>query len=249
MILLIILSGAAFSFLGTLVGLGGGVFMVPLLVLVADFTLPMAVGSVALALFPSALISTIINYRRKTIDYKAAFVLEIPTIVGAWVGAMLTAILPVKPLEFIFAFFVLFMAWNIHPKKSETLHSHWVERFNNVPGTSFLGLLSGVLAGLFGVGGGILKTPVLLKIFKLPAKRAAATSLAMIMITSLVSATKHYQLGHIDKSSGFVVAGFMLGSILGNIFNRKIPDQNIQSILSFAMVLAAIAVIIHGITL
>ena len=68
MSVVILLAGASFSFLGTLVGLGGGVFMVPLLVLVADFPLPMAVGSVALALFPSALISTVNNARLKKID-------------------------------------------------------------------------------------------------------------------------------------------------------------------------------------
>ena len=70
MTILIVLAGAAFSFIGTLVGLGGGVFMVPLLVLAVGYPLPMAVGSVALALFPSALISTISNSRTKSIDYK-----------------------------------------------------------------------------------------------------------------------------------------------------------------------------------
>ena len=48
MTILIVLAGAAFSFIGTLVGLGGGVFMVPLLVLAVGYPLPMAVGSVAL---------------------------------------------------------------------------------------------------------------------------------------------------------------------------------------------------------
>tara|TARA_R110000868_G_scaffold154736_1_gene380917 strand:+ start:36832 stop:37572 length:741 start_codon:yes stop_codon:yes gene_type:complete len=246
MTIIILLAGASFSFLGTLVGLGGGVFMVPLLVLVAGFPLPMAVGSVALALFPSALISTINNGRLKKIDYKSAVKLEIPTIVGAWLGATLTAILPVRPLEFIFSAFIMFMAWQMRHKK-ET--GKFVERFNNLPGTSFLGMLSGILAGLFGVGGGILKTPILLKVFKLSAKRAAATSLAMIMVTAIVSSLKHWQLGHIDERALPVVIGFASGSILGNIFGKKISDKNIQTTLSIAMFLAALAVLIHAIYL
>src|SRR5690606_1900493 len=151
MTVLIIVAGFGFSFLGTLVGLGGGVFMVPLLVLLAGYPLPMAVGSVAMALFPAALISTISNSRLKTIDYRAAVKLEIPTVFGAWLGAYLTSVLPVRPLEFLFAAFILFMAWHMRHKKEA---SNWIGHFSSLPATSLLGALSGVLAGLFGVGGG-----------------------------------------------------------------------------------------------
>lgn len=246
MIFVILIGGALFSFIGTLVGLGGGVFMVPLLVLVAGFPLPIAVGSVALALFPSALISTINNARLKKIDYKAAIRLEIPTIFGAWAGALLTAILPVRPLEFIFAAFILFMAWHMRHKKEA---GKFVLKFKNHIGIGFLGVLSGILAGLFGVGGGVLKTPILLRIFSLPAKRAAATSLAMIMVTAMVSSFKHWQLGHIDERAIPVVIGFASGSIIGNLFGKKISDHKVQLILSIAMAVAAIAVLIHAIFL
>lgn len=237
---------AGFSFLGTLVGLGGGVFMVPFLVLAAGYPIPMAVGSVALALFPSALISTVSNTLKRQVDYKAAIKLEIPTIFGAWFGAFLTSVLPVRPLEFLFAGFIILMAWNLRHQKDT---SRWVEHFNSTPKIGFLGMLSGVLAGLFGVGGGILKTPILLKIFKLPAKRAAATSLAMIMVTSIVSATKHWQLGHIDQRALPVVAGFALGSLIGNIYGKRLADEKVQKLLVATMFMAAFAILVHAIFL
>ncbi len=245
-ILLIVLLSAGFSFLGTLVGLGGGVFMVPFLVLAAGYPIQMAVGAVALALFPSALISTINNGLKKNIDYRAAIRLEIPTIFGAWLGAYLTSLVPVRPLEFLFAAFILLMAWNLRHKK-ET--SKWIERFNTTPKISALGMLAGVLAGLFGVGGGILKTPILLKIFKLPAKKAAATSLAMIMVTAIVSATKHWQLGHIDERAYPVVCGFALGSITANIYGKRLPDDKVQKLLTITMTLASFAVLAHALFL
>lgn len=242
MTFLILLAGAAFSFIGTLVGLGGGVFMVPLLVLVAGYPLPMAVGSVALALFPSALISTINNSRSQLIDYKTGIKLEVPTIFGAVIGAQLTAVLPVRPLELLFSLFIFFMAWHIRRKASAT---QFVQKFNNLIGLTFLGTLSGAVAGLFGVGGGILKTPILLKIFNLPAKRAAATSLAMIMVTSIVSSIKHWQLGHLDERALPVIIGFACGSIIGNIIGKKLTDNKIQTYLSLALFLSALAVLVH----
>lgn len=246
MTLLIILAGACFSFLGTLVGLGGGVFMVQFLVIVAGFTMPHAVGAVAISLFPSALISTISNIRRKSIDYKAAITLEIPTIIGAWIGAYLTSVLPIKPLEFLFAGFILLIAWNMR-HKGET--SKFVMRFKNLPGIAFLGTIAGMLAGLFGVGGGVLKTPMLLKIFNLPASRAAATSLAMIMVTAIASSLKHWELGHITEQAYPVVIGFACGSILGNFFGKKFSDNRLQQILIVMLSLAAIAIFIHALSL
>ncbi len=243
MTIIIILCGLIFSFLGTLVGLGGGVFMVPLLVLVAGYPLPIAVGSVAAALFPSALISTINNARQKNIEYKAAIKLEIPTVVGAVIGAQLTVILPVRPLEFLFSLFIFFMAWHMRNKNKS---GAFIARFNNLPGLTFLGTLSGVLAGIFGVGGGILKTPILLRVFNFPAKRAAATSLAMIMTTAIVSSIKHWQLGHVTEQAYPVIIGFASGSILGNLFGKKQTDEKIQFYLSIALFFAALAVLIHA---
>jgi len=91
------------SAFGTIVGFGGGVFMVPLLVLFFHVPIHFAVGSVILALFPAAVISTIHNLRRGFVDLVVGILLEIPTIGGTVLGAWLTRYLPTVQLALLFS--------------------------------------------------------------------------------------------------------------------------------------------------
>ena len=188
--------GVFFSTLGTLVGLGGGVFMVPLLVLLFAVPLKTAIAAVTFCLFPAALLSTLFNARQRHIDYFAGITLEIPAIVGTILGALLTTVLPVKPMELMFALFVALMGWRILFGKKSSSGPSLMERLNQVPpvlershyraglpAMGFFGLSAGLMAGMFGVGGGIIKTPVMLKVFRMPARKATATALFTIIFT------------------------------------------------------------------
>ena len=94
-IILIFLCGVLFSAFGTVVGFGGGIFMIPVLIIFFHVPIDIAVGSVILALLPGSLISTYFNFKAKKIDYLAGIYLEVPTIVGTVLGSLLTAIIPV----------------------------------------------------------------------------------------------------------------------------------------------------------
>src|SRR5574342_289011 len=89
------------SAFGTVVGFGGGVFMVPILTLMFHIPIQLAIGCVILALFPSATISTVHNFHRGTIDFVVGILLEIPTIIGTILGAWLTSYLPTWQLELL----------------------------------------------------------------------------------------------------------------------------------------------------
>ena len=256
--------GVFFSCLGTLVGLGGGVFMVPVLVLGFAVPLKTAIAAITFCLFPSALLSTFFNARAKQIDYFAGISLEIPTIIGAILGAALINVLPVRPLETMFAILVAIMGIKIFRAKTPNGKMSWLQKINQIPpvisreayGVSykaglpaigFFGLFSGTLAGLFGIGGGIIKTPVMLKIFKMPARRATSTALFMIVFTSATAAISHWQQGRLDWNLALPLgAAFFTGSLIGNNVVGKVKAHTLEKTLGFVMMAAAIAIIVHA---
>lgn len=262
-VILIFIIGAIVSAFGSLTGFGGGIFMVPILVIAFHLPITSAIGAVSVALFPLALISSIYNHKENMIDYTAGILLEIPTIGGAVFGALLTAWIPVQKLEFIFAFFVFFMGLQmlIEEKREGTVVTRWLNKLNKVPPsfkrktetgvyhfsalmTTFFGLMAGTIAGMFGVGGGFLKGPIMIKVFKIPARIAASTALFMIIFTSLTSSVTHYYLGHIHLRYALpVTIGYIIGAFIGNHFNRFTSDDKLKTIIGIALFLAGFTIL------
>ncbi|MBY0517519.1 MAG: sulfite exporter TauE/SafE family protein [Bacteriovoracaceae bacterium] len=251
------------SCIGTLVGVGGGIFMVPLLVLGFGIPLKMAIAAVTVCMFPAALLSTIYNHKGKQIDYFVGIVFEIPTILGTVIGAYLTTIVPVKPLEVMFSVLVLFMGYKIMRKKKDLTKMNLLHHFNQVPplfhrtgehpyqfglpAIGVLGTLAGVLAGMFGIGGGIIKTPVMLKIFKMPPRKATSTALFMIVFTSATASYSHWSHGRLDWNLATpLIAAFFLGSVIGNQFTSKIKPKALEKTLGYVLMASSVAILTHA---
>jgi hypothetical protein len=247
------------STLGTLAGIGGGVFMVPLLVYVFGIPLKEAIAAITFCLLPAALLSTYFNARLKSIDYFAGITLEIPTIIGAIGGAILINHLPVLPLKILFCGLIFFMARKM--LGSAQAENTLVHQLNTLPpiikrkdyavslsALSFIGLFSGVIAGLFGIGGGIVKTPVMIHIFKMPPKRATATALFMIVFTSLSASISHWSFGRLHWDLALPISlGFLAGSLVGNKINSRIAPEKIKLILGWMMLLAGIFILTNSV--
>ncbi|GAA2080870.1 sulfite exporter TauE/SafE family protein [Pseudolysinimonas kribbensis] len=87
-----------------------------------------------------------------------------------------------------------------------------------------VGILGGVLSGMFGVGGGIIMVPLLLTLGRIDQRQAAATSLAAVVPTSVVGAVAYGLAGHVDVIAGLVVAaGGVAGSLIGTRLLRALP--------------------------
>lgn len=265
--ILIFLCSVLFSTFGTLVGFGGGIFMLPVLILFFHVPIDIAVGSVILGLLPGSLISSYYNFKEKKIDYVAGFLLEIPTIAGTVFGSFLTSILPLSLLEIIFAAFVLFVGVytfqkgqkdNVKINKGNIFFklnkvgprvvrrsALGAYRISMVVSFAF-GITAGMIAGLFGIGGGFLKTPIMVNVFGIPPSIATATSLFMIIFTSLTGTISHYLLGHLDFTYGIpIVAGFMTGSFTGNFLNLKISEKTLARLIGIGLVLAGFSILLN----
>jgi hypothetical protein len=269
--LLIILFAILISGFGTVIGFGGGVFMIPLLVIGFHVPLNIAVGSVLVALFPSALVSTIFNARKKLIDYKTGLLLEVPTVFGTVFGSFLSVIIPVYILEWVFGIFVVYLGINFIinsydvPKKN--LKNSIFYKLNKIGPSvirktdygayrvSFMmalvfGVMAGTMAGLFGIGGGFLKVPIMVGVFSIPSQIASATGLFMITVTSLTGSISHYFLGNVHFGYATpVIIGFVIGAFAGNSISTKIDEHILKRLIGIGLTLSGLVFLLYSIYL
>ncbi|WP_231583480.1 sulfite exporter TauE/SafE family protein [Rufibacter radiotolerans] len=268
--ILLFLVGVAVSAFGTMVGFGGGVFLVPILIIFFQFPIELAIGSAMCALLPGALVASIFNFREKSIDYVVASLLQLPAMLGTVIGAFLVAYIPVLPMQVFFALFVLSIGIYMLAtyRKVQTRQRGMMYRINRMPTSfirknhprhlayrlngslmAFLGLCTGVIAGLFGIGGGFLQTPIMIKAFNIPSQIAISTSLFILIITSLSGISSHYWLGNIDWNQSIpLMLAFAVGALLGNILKKRQATTSRKSserLIGIGLVLAGASVIIH----
>jgi uncharacterized membrane protein YfcA len=251
----------AVSAFGTIVGFGGGVFMVPILTLVFHVPIQLAIGCVILALFPAAMVSTAHNVRRGLVDFLVGILLEIPTIIGTVVGAWLTDYLPTWQLEILFSLMVISTGIIMlrNSRRASAAQFSVFKRLNRFPPrlvrdtangsyemsgitVTIFGITSGIIAGLFGIGGGFIKGPLMVLGFGMPARVAAPTALFMIVITSAVGSVSHYLLGHIQWEIGlFLVVAFTLGSLFGNRRAGTLAEKSLVQYIAGGLIAAGLA--------
>src|SRR5690625_14079 len=272
---LLILIGLLISLYGSIVGFGGGIFMVPILVSVFGYSLDVAAGTAMISLVPSSIISTYLNRKKSQVDFKMGILLEIPTIAGVILGSLIltyfSATGKLLILEIFFALMILFLGSTFFIKKNpdKDRREGFFYKLNKTKPAFviknpvnfvayrvslfmalFFGLVSGALAGIFGVGGGFMKTPSMLKVFKIPVKIAAATALFMIVITSITGSVMHTLQGHILLEKAWpVVLGFTLGAIIGYKVNAHLNESFLEKLIGISLITASLMMILKFVVL
>lgn len=108
-------------------------------------------------------------------------------------------------------------------------------------GLVLLGLMSGLLAGLFGVGGGIVIVPALVSLFGLDIKQAIGTSLAVILPTAVMGSAAHFRQGNVRLVEAcLVAAGAVVSAVVGAALVQRLPSYGLKRL--FAVLLIAVAV-------
>ena len=248
---------------GVVGGFGGGVFLFPILIL-SGFPVEIAAANSLIALFPPSILATIHNHRRKEINYRLGIGFEIPTAIGAIIGANLTLLLPPTLMYLIFGCIAFGMAYMIIKDMNDQKSNIKGEKpiFKRIMGFGpklqhrgsemandtgwlmliFSGLASGMLAGLFGIGAGWIKAPLMITGFGVPSNIASATATFMIVITSAVGGYTHFLHGNLD----IIVLPLTSGLIIGAEIGCRIRDR-IEKIVITKVVIVSLVVI--GITM
>lgn len=203
-IAVLVLLGAITGGLSGLFGVGGGIVLIPLLIFVCRFPQRLASGTSMFAILPAAVSGGISYAVQGHVDWIAAAALAVGVVGGAQIGSALLARLPVRALRWMFAGFLLVAVaslWLVVPDRGAVIEI--------TPLTVALlvvtGLLTGVLSGLMGIGGGVIVVPVLMLGFGASDLVAKGSSLIMMIPGSLSGTIGNLSRGNVDLRSGAVI--------------------------------------------
>ncbi len=237
----LILVGVAAGVFSGLFGIGGGIIIVPALILLAGFPLVKATGtSLAAILLPVGILGVLAYYRAKTIDLRASAWIASGLLTSVALGAWFANRLPVGLMRKFFALFCLYVAWNFIDPVRRVKRALGKEvaarpepesdpRPNPLPLVA-IGLLAGVMAGMFGIGGGNIIVPLLTLALGFPTKRAIATSLGAILLPfGLPGVLVYYHQGTLDlAAAAWVALGLFLGTVFGAKTTIRLPTATVR---------------------
>ncbi len=230
---ILIVTGLISGILAGLLGIGGGVILVPMLVTLGILPVQ-AVATSSLAILITAISGTIENYRQGYIDFKKVIYLGFPAIITSQIGVYFANLFAGYILLGAFAILLIINIFLLELKQSLVgSEKDLIQKPKISPFVAriFTGSSAGILAGLFGVGGGVIMVPLQILLLEEEIKQAIQTSLAVIMITGLSSAFGHALKGNVLFLEGVILGiGGLLGAQIGTRFLPQIPDKYISLI-------------------
>jgi hypothetical protein len=245
------------GWVASMIGVGGGIFMVPLLTLthLVDAT-QAAVGTSLAAIIFTSLSSTIGYALRRTVDFPLGLMLIPSSMAGAWLGAYLTEFISSGGLAIAFGFILIYVAGLMLLGKTP---KELAVRFQIQKGSSdgsityrwphvtMVGALAGLAAGFFGIGGGIVMVPVMTLLLGVDILRAVATSLFVMGPSAVVGSAQHYIQGNLHLEFAIPLAlGIILGAQLGSFAATRIPKLLLQRLFGVVLLYSAINMIWKG---
>ena len=231
--------------LGAIVGLGGGVIVIPVLALYFHLPFPQAIGASLVSVIATSTAASSVHVERHLADMKLGMTLELSTTIGAALAAMVAHSVNRKTLGMLFIAFLLHSAlsllrraWSSRSDKVETeTPAYTVRRY---PLGLAASLVAGAFSGLLGVGGGPIKVPVMYLFMGVPLRVATATSNFMIGVTATTSAYIYYGRGDIRLDVVVpLVIGVFWGSILGARLAPRVHTAFVQFLLIAVMIYMA----------
>jgi len=267
--LLLALGSTAAGFLGSLTGLGGGVVLVPLLVLVFGVDMRYAIGASLISVIATSSGAASAFVKQGFSNVRVGMFLEMATTTGAVAGAFLAAYVPTQSLAVVFGVVLLISAYlSLRPRRArpEDDKPNWLAtrlrldgayptpdgpvnyHVHGVPGGFVVMFIAGALSGLLGIGSGALKVLAMDQIMRIPFKVSTTTSNFMIGVTAAASAGIYLQRGYIDPVVAMpVMLGVLVGSLLGAMVLVRAKVRWLRLVFGAVIVIMALQMIANGI--
>lgn len=266
--ILLAIAGMLSGIIGALVGLGGGVILVPSIIflgaagLISGITPQTVVGLSVIMMIFTGLSSTLAYMKKKTVDFKSGFIFFVGSAPGTVVGAFVNKGLDLPSFQVYFGIMMVFLSLLLLVRKYLKPVEWFVKNgrtttFTDATGTYVYGypiwvavIITfgiGFTSGLFGIGGGSMLVPVMLLLFLFPPHVAVGTSMFMVFLSALVNSVTHISLGNVPWLYTIpVIPAAYIGAKIGAHLNHKLNSDALVVVLQLVLLLLGIRSIFDG---
>jgi uncharacterized membrane protein YfcA len=266
--LIAIVAGVA----GAILGLGGGIIIVPALTLLFKVPMRTAVAASTVSIIATSTGAAVAYLNDKLTNIRVAMWLEMATATGALTGALVAGYLNQRLLFILFGALLGYSGWNMvrtrGHERARSVEPDAVSRRLRLAGSyhdqslgrqvdyqvhhSILGLIlmyfSGAAAGLLGIGAGIFKVPAMDQVMGMPFKASTATSNFMIGVTAASGAVVYFARGDVQPLvTGPVVLGVLLGALVGARLMVRMRAATVRRLFIPLIVYTAVVMIYKGV--
>lgn len=268
----LVLGSSVFAgFVGALVGLGGGIFIVPILTLIFHVPFEVAIGASIVSVIATSSGAAAAYVKDHLANLRVGMLLEVATTTGAICGALLTTVLNATALFIVFGVVLLISVLPLVLKLSEEIPANvknhkWAQRLrlpSSYPNAKThqvdayhvahvrigfsLMYVAGLISGLLGIGSGTFKVLAMDTAMRLPMRVSTSTSNFMIGVTAAASAGIYFQRGDIDPAIAAPVAlGVLLGATLGALVLPRFSNVGLRKVFIPVVLLVAINMLARG---
>jgi len=241
----IALVGLAAGLLSGMFGVGGGILIVPGLVLVAKMDQRIAHGTSLAAVLPISISSFLTYLSHDHVDWPVAMWLAVGAVAGAVLGTKLLHVLPHRTLALSFAGLLVATAARLFFQGVG--EGRGAVDAGIAVALVLIGLATGILAGLLGVGGGVVMVPAMMLALSLPGVIAKGTSVAVIIPTSIMGTIRNRKKANADlRAAGIVGAGGIVSAVVGGWVSARM-DDTLSNALFACLLLAVAARLVHDV--
>jgi len=256
----LIILGVIAGILSGLFGVGGGIVMVPTLILLFGMEILDAnATSLAAMLLPVGVLGVIAYYKARLINIADSLWISLGLFMGSFAGGEIAVNINNKLLALLYSAILIYVSVSylnipaLFRKKAEK-QDVGIEQGEPLmlkrPYWAFIltGLAAGVFAGLFGKGGGLIIVPMLIGFFRYHPKAAAATSLAALQLpVGLPSVLVYAQAGHLNiMNAALIAGGIVVGTQVGSVISVKMSSALFKKLYALFLFSVAIYMVIKN---
>ena len=271
---LIFIASIGAGLIGSLIGLGGGIFVVPLLTLGFGLSIHEAAGASIVSVIATSSGAAAAYVRDHMTNLRVGMFLEIATTVGAVSGAFIAVIAPTGILFVVFGIVLLISAAPLIIKIGEELpqgvtndkYAHALAlagsypdaqlgrevsyQVTRVPAGFSMMYLAGLISGLLGIGSGVFKVLAMDTAMRLPMKVSTTTSNFMIGVTAAASAGIYFERGYINPLvSAPVALGVLAGALIGAKTIARLSNSTLRKVFIPFLIIIAAEMLVRGVPL